>query len=127
MRAGNIDLAKQILEESSGVKMNPGVVGGNGSGSGSSSGGSGSSSSSSERSVSTSADFVNYLNQKRAEEGLGEFSWSDSMASTATERASEIVDNFSHSGREIVMQKLFCRVEVEVLLLGITVLQLFGT
>lgn len=97
MRAGNIDLAKQILEESSGVKMNPGVVGGSGSGSGSSSGGS-SSSSSSERSVSTSADFVNYLNQKRAEEGLGELSWSDSMASTATERASEIVDNFSHDG-----------------------------
>ena len=108
MRAGNIDLAKQILEESSGVKMNPGVVGGNGSGSGSSSGGS-SSSSSSERSVSTSADFVNYLNQKRAEEGLGELSWSDSMASTATERASEIVDNFSHSGMrncnaEIILQ-----------------------
>lgn len=108
MRAGNIDLAKQILEESSGVKMNPGVVGGNGSGSGSSSGGS-SSSSSSERSVSTSADFVNYLNQKRAEEGLGELSWSDSMASTATERASEIVDNFSHSGArncqsEIILQ-----------------------
>lgn len=97
MRAGNIDLAKQILEESSGVKMNPGVVGGSGSGSGSSSGGS--SSSSSERSVSTSADFVNYLNQKRAEEGLGELSWSDGMASTATERASEIVDNFSHSGK----------------------------
>ena len=89
MRAGNIDLAKQILEESSGVKMNPGVVGGSGSGSGSSSGGS---------SSSTSADFVNYLNQKRAEEGLGELSWSDSMASTATERASEIVDNFSHDG-----------------------------
>ena len=108
MRAGNIDLAKQILEESSGVKMNPGVVGGSGSGSGSSSGGS-SSSSSSERSVSTSADFVNYLNQKRAEAGLGELSWSDSMASTATERASEIVDNFSHSGMrncnaEIILQ-----------------------
>ena len=108
MRAGNIDLAKQILEESSGVKMNPGVVGGSGSGSGSSSGGS-SSSSSSERSVSTSADFVNYLNQKRAEEGLGELSWSDGMASTATERASEIVDNFSHSGArncqsEIILQ-----------------------
>ena len=98
MRAGNIDLAKQILEESSGVKMNPGVVGGSGSGSSSSSNGS-SSSSSEERSVATSADFVNYLNQKRAEAGLGELSWSDSMASTAAERASEIADNFSHSGK----------------------------
>ena len=59
--------------------------------------------------MSTSADFVNYLNQKRAEEGLGQLSWSDSMASTATERASEIVDNFSHSGMrncnaEIILQ-----------------------
>ena len=97
MRAGNIDLAKQILEESSGVKMNPGVVGGNGSGSGSSSGGS-SSSSSSERSVSTSADFVNYMNSKLAEAGVEQASWSDSMASTATERASELVDDFSHNG-----------------------------
>ena len=72
-------------------------VSGGGSSSGSSSSGGSSSSSSSERSVSTSADFVNYLNQKRAEAGLGELSWSDSMASTATERASELVDDFSHA------------------------------
>lgn len=97
MRAGDIDRAAQIMQEIDGISVGGGISGG-GSSSGSSSSGGNSSSSSSERSVSTSADFVNYLNQKRAEEGLGELSWSDSMASTATERASEIVDNFSHDG-----------------------------
>lgn len=97
MRAGDIDRAAQIMQEIDGISVGGGISGG-GSSSGSSSSGGSSSSSSSERSVSTSADFVNYLNQKRAEEGLGELSWSDSMASTATERASEIVDNFSHDG-----------------------------
>ena len=97
MRAGDIDRAAQIMQEIDGISVGGGISGG-GSSSGSSSSGGSSSSSSSERSVSTSADFVNYLNQKRAEAGLGELSWSDSMASTATERASEIVDNFSHSG-----------------------------
>ena len=95
VNAGDWDRAKQIMEQSVGAPIGGGGSSSSGS---SSSGGSGSSSSSSERSVSTSADFVNYLNQKRAEEGLGELSWSDSMASTATERASEIVDNFSHDG-----------------------------
>lgn len=108
MRAGDIDRAAQIMQEIDGISVGGGISGG-GSSSGSSSSGGSSSSSSSERSVSTSADFVNYLNQKRAEEGLGELSWSDSMASTATERASEIVDNFSHSGMrncnaEIILQ-----------------------
>ena len=98
MRAGDIDRAAQIMQEIDGISVGGGISGG-GSSSGSSSSGGSSSSSSSERSVSTSADFVNYLNQKRAEAGLGELSWSDSMASTATERASEIVDNFSHSGK----------------------------
>ena len=108
MRAGDIDRAAQIMQEIDGISVGCGISGG-GSSSGSSSSGGSSSSSSSERSVSTSADFVNYLNQKRAEAGLGELSWSDSMASTATERASEIVDNFSHSGMrncnaEIILQ-----------------------
>ena len=108
MRAGDIDRAAQIMQEIDGISVGGGISGG-GSRSGSSSSGGSSSSSSSERSVSTSADFVNYLNQKRAEAGLGELSWSDSMASTATERASEIVDNFSHSGMrncnaEIILQ-----------------------
>lgn len=108
MRAGDIDRAAQIMQEIDGISVGGGISGG-GSSSGSSSSGGSSSSSSSERSVSTSADFVNYLNQKRAEAGLGELSWSDSMASTATERASEIVDNFSHSGMrncnaEIILQ-----------------------
>ena len=106
VNAGDWDRAKQIMEQSVGAPIGGGGSSSSGS---SSSGGSGSSSSSSERSVSTSADFVNYLNQKRAEAGLGELSWSDSMASTATERASEIVDNFSHSGMrncssEIILQ-----------------------
>lgn len=96
MRAGDIDRAAQIMQEIDGISVGGGISGG-GSSSGSSSSGGSSSSSSSERSVSTSADFVNYLNQKRAEAGLGELSWSDSMASTATERASELVDDFSHA------------------------------
>lgn len=94
VNAGDWDRAKQIMEQSVGAPIGGGGSSSSGS---SSSGGSGSSSSSSERSVSTSADFVNYLNQKRAEAGLGELSWSDSMASTATERASELVDDFSHA------------------------------
>lgn len=93
VNAGDWDRAKQIMEQSVGAP----IGGGGSSSSGSSSSGGSGSSSSSERSVSTSADFVNYLNQKRAEEGLGELSWSDSMASTATERASELVDDFSHA------------------------------
>jgi uncharacterized protein YkwD len=68
--------------------------GGSNSGSGSSSGGS----SSSEKSTYTSREFADYLNQKREEEGLNTLSWSDSLASTALERAEEIVDDYSHNG-----------------------------
>lgn len=64
---------------------------------GSSSGGSSAGSSSTEKSTSTSTAFADYLNNKRAEAGLGTLDWSDSMASTAMERAEEIVDNFTHS------------------------------
>lgn len=64
---------------------------------GSSSGGSSEGSSSTEKSTSTSTAFADYLNNKRAEAGLGTLDWSDSMASTAMERAEEIVDNFTHS------------------------------
>lgn len=95
--AGDFEKAKQIMEQSVGAPIGGGSSSGSSSSSSASSSGS-SSSSSEERSVATSADFVNYLNQKRAEAGLGELSWSDSMASTATERASEIADDFSHSG-----------------------------
>ena len=106
--AGDFERAKQIMEQSVGAPIGGGSSSGSSSSSSASSSGS-SSSSSEERSVATSADFVNYLNQKRAEAGLSELSWSDSMASTATERASEIVDNFSHSGMrncssEIILQ-----------------------
>lgn len=68
------------------------------SGGGSSSGGSSAGSSSTEKSTSLSVEFIDYLNQKREEEGKGALSWSDSMASTAMERAEEIVSNLSHSG-----------------------------
>ena len=65
---------------------------------GSSSGGSSAGSSSTEKSTSTSAEFVDYLNQKRSEEGKEAMSWSSSLASVAAERAEEIVDDFSHNG-----------------------------
>lgn len=51
-----------------------------------------------EKSTSLSREFIDYLNQKRAEEGLETLAWSDSMAGTAQERAEELVDDFSHNG-----------------------------
>ena len=93
---GDIQGALDIMAEYDGQGPSSMPSGGTSNSGSSSSNNSGSSSA--ERSVATSADFVNYLNQKRAEAGLAELSWSDSMASTATERASEIADNFSHSG-----------------------------
>lgn len=65
---------------------------------GSSSGGSSTGGSSTEKSTSTSAEFVDYLNQKRSDEGKEAMSWSSSLASVAAERAEEIVDDFSHNG-----------------------------
>lgn len=65
---------------------------------GSSSGGSSAGSSSTEKYTSTSAEFVDYLNQKRSDEGKEAMSWSSSLASVAAERAEEIVDDFSHNG-----------------------------
>ena len=38
------------------------------------------------------------MNQKRAEAGLPALAWSDSLASTACERAEEIVSDYSHNG-----------------------------
>lgn len=55
-------------------------------------------SNSSTKSTTTSVDFVNYLNGQRADEGLGELAWSDSLAATACERAEELVENYSHAG-----------------------------
>lgn len=52
----------------------------------------------SEKSISLSTEFVDYMNTKRAEQGLDALSWSDSMGATAMERAEEIVSNFSHDG-----------------------------
>ena len=96
MRAGDIQGALDIMAEYDGYARSSMPSDGASSGGSSSSGSS--SSSSEERSVSASKDFIDYLNQKRAEAGLGQLSWSDSMASTAVERASEIADDFSHSG-----------------------------
>lgn len=95
--AGDFERAKQIMEQSVGAPIGGGSSSGSSSSSSASSSGS-SSSSSEERSVATSADFVNYMNSKLAEEGVDQASWSSSMASTATERASELVDDFSHNG-----------------------------
>ncbi len=71
-------------------------------GEGGSSSGGGSESSggtaSTEKSTSTSSEFVDYLNQKRAEAGIPALAWDDSLASTACERAEEIVSDFSHNG-----------------------------
>lgn len=76
---------------------------------GSSSGGSSTGGSSTEKSTSTSAEFVDYLNQKRSEEGKGTLAWDDTLAGLATQRAEEIVDNFSHEtslsvGAEIIQK-----------------------
>ena len=76
---------------------------------GSSSGGSSAGSSSTEKSTSTSAEFVDYLNQKRSEERKGTLAWDDTLAGLATQRAEEIVDNFSHEtslsvGAEIIQK-----------------------
>lgn len=95
--AGDFERAKQIMEQSVGAPIGGGSSSGSSSSSSASSSGS-SSSASEERSVATSADFVNYMNSKLAEEGVDQASWSSSMASTATERASELVDDFSHNG-----------------------------
>lgn len=51
-----------------------------------------------EKSTSLSREFIDYLNQKRAEEGLEVLVWSDSMAGTAQERAEELVNDYSHNG-----------------------------
>lgn len=51
-----------------------------------------------QKTVSLSTEFVNYLNMKRADQGLEVLSWSDSMGETALKRAEEIVSDFSHNG-----------------------------
>lgn len=90
INAGDYALARQILEEGTGVTI--------GGGSGSSGGSSSGAATTTEKSTSLSTAFVDYLNSERAAAGLSELSWSDSMASTALERAEEIVDDFSHNG-----------------------------
>lgn len=95
---GDIQGALDIMAEYDGQGQSSMPSGGGASNSGSASSSGSSSSSSTERSVATSADFVNYMNSKLAEEGVDQASWSSSMASTATERASELVDDFSHNG-----------------------------
>lgn len=49
-------------------------------------------------SVSSGADFVNYLNQQRSAAGLGTLIWDDGMAAVAQRRAQEISTDLSHNG-----------------------------
>lgn len=51
-----------------------------------------------ERSCFLSPEFIDYLNIKRAEQGLDVLSLDASMEGTALERAEEIVTEFSHNG-----------------------------
>ena len=49
-------------------------------------------------SISSGADFVNYLNQQRSAAGLGTLTWDDGMAAVAQRRAQEISTDLSHNG-----------------------------
>lgn len=57
----------------------------------------GSSSGSTELVVNTTVDFVNYLNEQREAQEIHTLSWNGDLESVALERASEIVDDFSHN------------------------------
>ena len=72
--------------------------GGSSSSSSGSSSSSSSSSTSTEKSTSTSREFVDYMNQKRAEAGVDALQWSDSLAATAKARAEELISDYSHNG-----------------------------
>ena len=48
--------------------------------------------------VNTTVDFVNYLNGQREAQGIQTLVWNSDLESVALERASELVDNFSHDG-----------------------------
>ncbi len=94
--AGDVSKATEILKANSHALAV--AIGEADDSSSSSSSGSSSSSASTEKSTSTSREFVDYMNQKRAEAGLTALSWSDSLASTACERAEEIITDYSHNG-----------------------------
>lgn len=51
-----------------------------------------------EQDAAVSTDFINYLNQERAAEGLGSIAWDENLADEALRRAEEISQNFSHDG-----------------------------
>lgn len=51
-----------------------------------------------DKSTALSTDFIDHLNSKREEAGLSVLTWSDSMGSTALERAEEVINDFSHNG-----------------------------
>ena len=94
--AGDVDKVSEMLRADAAWELEQAGLSSDSSSSSSSS--SGGSSTSSEKSTSTSREFVDYMNQKRAEAGLSALSWSDSLAATACERAEEIVTDFSHNG-----------------------------
>lgn len=95
LNSGDINKYWEMQRANTAASMGGGETGAASSG-GSSSGGD--SSTSTEKSTSTSTAFVDYLNSQRAAAGLSTLAWSDSMATTAVERAEEIVSDFSHNG-----------------------------
>ena len=61
--------------------------------------------------VSTGADFLNYLNQQRSAAGLGTLTWDSDMAAVAQRRAQEITKGLDHSGNveqygEVIQQAI---------------------
>lgn len=51
-----------------------------------------------EWSAGSSRDFINYLNQKRAEQGLAALEWDSTLESNALARAQQLASDFSHNG-----------------------------
>lgn len=51
-----------------------------------------------EQSATASTDFIDYLNQKRAEAGLSSIAWDGDIAGEAERRAAELINDMSHNG-----------------------------
>lgn len=51
-----------------------------------------------EWSAGSSRDFINYLNQKRAEQGLAALEWDSTLETNAIARAQQLASDFSHNG-----------------------------
>lgn len=55
-----------------------------------------------EWTVSSSRDFINYLNQKRAEQGLAALEWDSTLEANAVSRAQQLASDYSHNGGSYV-------------------------